>query len=76
MNTDKKIEVTLLDQNIANAIRQCAAAVGDAVITGRRTCVHCKHFESTMEQCVLAAARPPARVIAFGCPSFAEEVPF
>lgn len=79
MNTTN--EVAVLDDNIATAIRECAktfaATVGRAVIDGRVTCVHCAHFTEA-ETCALANQRPPARVIAFGCPAFDRraDVPF
>lgn len=33
------------------------------------TCITCMHFDEGKEHCQLYNARPPARVIAFGCPS-------
>jgi hypothetical protein len=41
-----------------------------------RCCPNCLHFDETGEQCKLAAARPPARVIAFGCERFDFDIPF
>ena len=73
MNTEN--EKRALDQNIADAIRACAAAIGNAVITGRITCVHCMHF-TAQETCALAGMRPPATVIAFGCNQFDPKIPF
>jgi len=39
-----------------------------------KTCINCKSFNEDQELCKLCvpASRPPARVIAFGCPAFAE----
>ena len=34
------------------------------------TCLNCFHFTEGSELCDLAKARPPARVIAFGCKEF------
>ena len=66
----------LLDANIASAIQALAKSVGQVVNDGRRTCVHCAYFNGD-ETCQLAGQRPPAQVIAFGCPSFVEdEIPF
>lgn len=73
----KPEEVQKLDQCIADAIKQCAKAIGTAVVAGRSTCVHCVHFVQVGEICALANQRPPARVIAFGCRQFThDEIPF
>lgn len=43
-----------------------------------QTCVSCDHFDGDTERCRLANARPPARVIAFGCEKYSDDmdVPF
>lgn len=43
-----------------------------------KSCLSCDHFTEATETCRLYNARPPARVIAFACPSFADDndVPF
>lgn len=43
-----------------------------------KSCLSCDHFNEGLEQCTLYKARPPARVIAFGCPSYSDDmdVPF
>lgn len=46
----------------------------DRIIAG---CVTCEHFDHNYEMCRLAGMRPPAKVIAYGCPSWQdEELPF
>lgn len=65
-----------LDAHIAHAIQDMAKALGRAVVDGRRTCVHCDHFDPSIEHCALVNQRPPARVIAFGCDRFEDSVPF
>ena len=37
-----------------------------------RTCLSCIHFKEADELCVVSnpPARPPARIIAFGCPAY------
>ena len=43
-----------------------------------QSCMSCKNFTEATELCKLANARPPAKVIAFGCSSYEDkmEVPF
>jgi len=43
-----------------------------------QTCLMCDHFNEAAELCKLYNARPPARVIAFGCDKFddANWIPF
>lgn len=36
----------------------------------QRSCLDCAHFDEPSERCKVADARPPARVIAFGCERF------
>lgn len=77
MSTPTQHEVAVLDDNIATAIKTLAKSLGQAVADGRRTCVHCIHFDMHSEQCGMAGQRPPARVIAFGCELFeADPIPF
>lgn len=42
------------------------------------SCLTCAHFEEGTETCnvVTPPLRPPARVIAYGCPSWMDPVPF
>lgn len=38
-----------------------------------KTCLNCKSFDEPSEICSKFNARPPARVITFGCEAFDEE---
>lgn len=77
MSTPTKHEVEVLDNNIATAIKTLAKSLGVAVAQGRTTCVHCRHFDEATETCMMANARPPARIIAFGCEVFDPDgIPF
>lgn len=42
------------------------------------SCLVCEKFDEANELCKLANQRPPARIIAYGCPSFTdkEQPPF
>lgn len=45
----------------------------------QRTCMTCQHFQESAEACRLfGGARPPARVIAYGCKDYfsPDEIPF
>jgi len=41
-----------------------------------QSCVHCDHFEQAKEICTLNGLRPPAKIIAFGCECYEDEIPF
>ena len=43
---------------------------------GRITCLRCINFDAITERCKLVDQRPPARVIAYGCPKFSPDIPF
>lgn len=64
------------DRNIAIALQALGSDVARAVTDAMETCLSCEHFDEAGEVCALAQARPPARVIAHGCPSYSAQVPF
>lgn len=43
-----------------------------------KSCLNCDNFNEQMELCKLVNQRPPARVIAYGCPKWSDkdEIPF
>ena len=43
-----------------------------------KTCMRCDYFNQVKETCGLTSPpqRPPAKIIAYGCPAFSDEVPF
>lgn len=43
-----------------------------------RSCLNCINFREKQELCGLAMQRPPARIIAYGCPQYEdkEQVPY
>lgn len=72
-----KQELDGVNESLAKAIHDVAVSFGSAARLARRTCVNCHHFDEQLEICKLAGARPPARVIAFGCERFdPDDIPF
>lgn len=55
-----------------------AEAISELIERARlyRSCLTCEHFNEPTERCQLVHQRPPARVIAMGCPSYLELIPF
>lgn len=42
-----------------------------------QSCLNCENFDEKNELCKLCNLRPPARVIAYGCPQWEyDEIPF
>lgn len=71
MSTNKR------ETQIATALRSAGGAIARAVLAHVETCLTCQHFkEHEGELCGLAGQRPPARVIAYGCPQHQPEPPF
>jgi len=64
--------------DVARTLRQhidkALATPGGAVVS----CLSCAEFDEPNEQCRKHSARPPARIIAFGCPDYFDfdEIPF
>ena len=65
------------ENNIAVELRRLAHEVGAGIQRASRSCVGCLYFDERHgEVCTLAKARPPARIIAFGCESWEQDIPF
>lgn len=69
--TNKQLEYVLVEGG--KAMLRLLQRNEDSV---RRTCVECLHFDHQSEHCILAAQRPPARVIAYGCREYTDDIPF
>lgn len=41
-----------------------------------KCCPNCLHWQERAELCNLVNARPPARIIAFGCELYDDRIPF
>lgn len=68
MNTERQRALEI-------AVQAAARELVDGLVTGMATCINCTHFDETNELCTKYSARPPARVIALGCPEY-ENLPF
>lgn len=66
-----------LAKRLEDAADKMTASFVSVVQQSLTTCVVCDHWNQTGETCMkFQNQRPPARVIAFGCPAFENEVPF
>lgn len=69
MNIDRKTTILLIEQlRFMNG-----TVLSNANEKHLTTCIKCFHFNESAEICKLANARPPARIIAFGCDSYEKE---
>jgi hypothetical protein len=76
MNTNSLRSTPEREKNIAVSLQKCASEIAKAIVENMETCINCAHFHEQTEICELAQARPPARVIAHGCPSYTPGIPF
>lgn len=66
----------------AEAIKQLSEELRDMIINvldvNLRSCINCFLFDKDKEVCTKWKARPPAKVIAKGCPDwkYDEDIPF
>jgi hypothetical protein len=60
---------SLINEAVANVLKSDSAY---------ESCLVCEKFDEKNELCKLANQHPPARIIAYGCPSFTdkEQPPF
>lgn len=75
MSSDIREKLTK-DELLAAVADEVRPAIVQALHTATRTCLTCDHFHEQKELCGLYGQRPPARIIAFGCPSYVNEIPF
>lgn len=70
----EKLDRQQIYENVAALLQP---VIVNTLHTATRTCLTCDHFkEHSGEVCGLYHSRPPARIIAFGCPSYENEIPF
>ena len=69
MNTRRMNDIyRAIDDMRAHTIKEVDKAV--------KTCLNCNWFNEEKEECLKYTARPPARVIAYGCKDHTDDVPF
>lgn len=75
----KEIDPLLIERvgNALSAVEKSLAGTMDNIMRATKCCPNCQHF-TIDEECKLATprARPPAKIIAFGCDGYKEGVPF
>lgn len=71
-------ELTPREAALIQMVEQLGKDLRYTVDHGRRCCVNCHNFNNKVEGCRLAKdERPPARVMAYGCPAFIDDcIPF
>lgn len=71
MNTNDRHAV------VAVMVTDLTKAMREELDRATKTCLNCMHFDEPNEQCrKYDNQRPPARVIASGCPGHEDEIPF
>ncbi len=77
-NEINKVRSKLTREGTAEALAgYIGPVVFEALMQATKTCLTCDHFAETKgENCNKFGGRPPARVIAFGCDGYENEIPF
>lgn len=68
--------ITNRDKDVAKIAAQLAGQLAPVIEDATRSCLTCCHFSESDEICLLAKQRPPARVIAYGCEQYEDDIPF
>ena len=77
-NEINKVRSKLTREGTAEALAEyIGPVVHQALMEATKTCITCDHFDQRGEVCNLYnKMRPPAKIIAFGCDSYENEIPF
>lgn len=67
---------TRLQRDLNYFAKEVAEHVRQELARACQSCLTCNHFVETTEKCMLNQLRPPAKIIAFGCECYEEEIPF
>lgn len=70
-SSDKEIK-NITDMVVESLRRELFASL----CVSTRCCITCDFFKEQEELCGKYGQRPPARVIAFGCPHYTQQIPF
>lgn len=77
MTEVNKLRSKLTREDMAKHVAELVEpAIIRALMEGTKTCITCDHFNLPNEVCGMYNMRPPAKVIAFGCPAYENEIPF
>lgn len=71
MSIDKQ-----LHDRITKRIDELFNALSGELEKNVKTCISCNSFDESTETCKMFEQRPPARIIAFGCEHFNDDIPF
>lgn len=79
-NIQKELDSIEIARRIETALIatiEQAKALEGKILKAIECCPNCDNFDVPLERCKLFPdTRPPAKVIAFGCPKFEPRVPF
>lgn len=78
MSTDNKIQPVLREDKAYELKNYIYKMVTEYRGEVTRSCISCSLFKESTETCTKFNARPPARVIAYGCKDYfsEDEIPF
>lgn len=79
LDEDHRIRLLLKPERQKLALSMVKAMLEASYLHGLfRSCLNCTHFDEPSECCKMASPpmRPPARVIATGCASHTDNIPF
>lgn len=70
--------MSIRSEDLEGMVARFAKMFADELERCTKSCLTCEHFNEAQEKCEAdpQRRRPPARVIAFGCPSYEERLPF
>lgn len=69
VSTEREISIRLLAETLAKEL-------AETLTQATKCCITCEHFDLPREVCTKYARRPPAKIIAYGCPDYSERPPF